>query len=138
MSDGIDLSEIIFINENDPGIRPAGKKDECFYCKMKVGDYHNIDCVILTKKNKYSILVDDKVVAKLLWDDPIAWDNDQCDFHKNEASWCVDNALPYIKWLDTEESKSASIKWNQVSSDKSCGCFFITLRCDEPLNLKKD
>ncbi len=136
MSDGINLSDILLIRENDRGIRPAGKPDECFYCKMKVGNYHSIDCVVLTKKNKYSILVEGEYIGTLIWDDPISWDIKQCESHKNDSSWCVDNALEFVNFLDTEKEKSLKIKWNEYSLDNSCGCFFITIRCDEPM--KKD
>jgi hypothetical protein len=30
---------------NDDGIRPAGPRDACFYCRQKVGQPHKPDCV---------------------------------------------------------------------------------------------
>jgi hypothetical protein len=73
--------------ENDDGIRPAGNKDECFYCRRKIGQPHEEDCVIVTKKVKvrYSFEIEIDV--------PHFWDKDNIEFKLNDSSWCADNAL---------------------------------------------
>lgn len=44
----------------DPGIRPAGKPDACFYCHRKVGEQHAESCVIVVKRVllRYSFVVE--------------------------------------------------------------------------------
>jgi len=79
------------VHENDDGIRPAGKPDECFYCGQTVGQPHGPACVCVKK------LVEMKIEAQLdgvtfsgLWqcEVPYFWDCDMAEFHKNESSWC--------------------------------------------------
>ena len=37
------------VDPKDDGIRPAGRPDECFYCRQKVGEPHGQKCVIVNK-----------------------------------------------------------------------------------------
>lgn len=77
--------------ENDDGIRPAGKSDECFYCQRKIGQSHESDCVIVTKRIKVSYVFDIEV------DVPHFWTQDDIEFHRNESSWCANNAISDIQ-----------------------------------------
>lgn len=72
---------------NDNGIRPAGKPDECFYCRSKVGVPHKPDCVSVTKKVwvRYSFQLEIEV--------PHSWTEDDLEFHHNEGSWCANNSI---------------------------------------------
>ena len=80
--------------ENDYGIRPAGKPDECFYCQQKVGSPHGPECVMVTKR------VEMRVKATMpsgiylgLWqfNTPHYWSVFAIEFHKNGSSWCASN-----------------------------------------------
>lgn len=46
------------VDPEDDGIRPAGASDECFYCHQKVGEPHQRDCVIVTKRVRVRYLID--------------------------------------------------------------------------------
>ena len=76
---------------DDDGIRPAGRPDECFYCKAKVGDPHGPRCVIVEKlvRLRYIIEVDVRV--------PHCWTTEDIEGHRNESSWCADNAIDDIE-----------------------------------------
>lgn len=75
---------------NDDGIRPAGKPDQCLYCKSRIGEPHALDCVVVKKvvRLKYTIEVDVQV--------PHSWSADDINFHRNESSWCAGNAVDEI------------------------------------------
>ena len=85
------------VDVHDDGIRPAGKPDQCFYCKRRVGSEHARDCNIVQKKIEMRVtatLADGKVRVgtwKLLV--PHFWDPGMSEFHKNESSWCATNFL---------------------------------------------
>jgi hypothetical protein len=70
----------------EEGVRPAGKPDECFYCHSKVGDQHAAECVI----RKRTVVVE--MTIKYVIDVPEAWDESNIEFHRNESSWCANNA----------------------------------------------
>lgn len=99
------------VDPNDDGIRPAGRPDECFYCRQRVGAEHGRECVIVTKR------VEMRVLAKLpsgpvtgLWqfDEPHYWSPDSSEFHKNESSWCAANFIV--------ERGSESVTWDTVDA----------------------
>lgn len=79
------------VHKFDDGIRPAGKPDECFYCKQKVGQPHKPDCVCVEKtvRLKYTFEVEVQV--------PHGWTPESINFHRNESSWCADNALSELE-----------------------------------------
>ena len=90
--------------ENDDGIRPAGEPDKCFfYCGQKVGQPHGRDCVTITKivKVRYTFEVDIEV--------PHFWGSGDIEDHRNESSWCADNAFDEIDAY--------------VGDACACGCF---------------
>jgi len=68
-------------------VRPAGKSDECFYCKKKLGEEHALDCVIRSR----TVIVD--FTIRMVTHEPENWDKEQIEFHYNEGSWCSDNFL---------------------------------------------
>lgn len=77
---------------NDYGIRPAGERDQCFYCNQHVGEPHGDECVMIVRASTYEVWHGDKLLGLWTRDDPAHWTNDSCEFHKNDSSWCVDNA----------------------------------------------
>src|SRR5580700_10927309 len=99
------------VDPQDDGIRPAGRSDECFYCRSRVGQEHARDCTIVTKVIEMSVVVDlDGYTARGVWTltVPHEWDEDMCNSHKNESSWCSGNILHErerreIRWLDGAE-----------------------------------
>ena len=97
--------------KNDDGIRPAGKPDECLYCKSKVGEPHAKDCVIVTKivKVRYSFEIEITV--------PHHWDKDMIEFHRNESSWCALNAIDDLSEFG-----------NKVESSTDLIMFLISIR----------
>lgn len=72
---------------NDDGIRPAGPEDACFYCGQKVGTAHRRDCTIVTKKVKVAYRFELEATV------PHDWTEEDLLFHRNDGSWCADNAL---------------------------------------------
>lgn len=76
---------------NDGGIRPAGPQNACFYCRQKIGDPHARDCVMVTKRVRvrYSIELEVEV--------PHCWDQESVEFHRNEGTWCANNALEELQ-----------------------------------------
>ena len=81
------------VDPNDDGIRPAGKPDECLYCRQKVGEPHTLDCNVVQKKVKLRYVFEIEVM------EPHFWDADDVEFHRNESSWCADNALSELEEL---------------------------------------
>lgn len=93
------------VQPDDDGIRPAGKPDECFYCHQKVGTQHAQECVTVSKlvRLKYTFEVDVRV--------PHFWEPHTIEFHRNESSWCADNAVDEI--ADDDE---------KTRGDDGCWC----------------
>lgn len=80
--------------ENGP--RPAGPPDECFYCKVKVGQEHKEDCGLRSRSVVVRFIFHCVVMV------PEDWDQDMIDFHYNESTWCAHNALDF---LDTRKEE---------------------------------
>lgn len=94
-----------FVAPDDDGIRPAGKPDECFYCKQKVGDRHLWKCVAVDKKVlvKFELTLEDNV--------PVSWDREQIEFHYNKSSWCGSNIVELVKR-----------NFDKLDAADNCGC----------------
>ncbi len=76
---------------NDDGIRPAGSPDRCFYCNAGMGEPHGRECAVVTKRVRvrYSFEIEIEV--------PHHWDEQMVLFHRNDSSWCADNALAELE-----------------------------------------
>jgi hypothetical protein len=81
---------------NDDGIRPAGRSDECFYCRQRVGQPHQRDCVIVRKKVRVLHVFTVDVMV------PHSDEPSTTEFHYNESSSCADNIL---RELERERQK---------------------------------
>lgn len=79
------------VQPDDPGIRPAGKPDACFYCDRKVGEEHGRECVIVNKVVKLRYVIECDVLV------PHFWDKGMVEFHRNDSSWCCNNAVHDIQ-----------------------------------------
>jgi hypothetical protein len=75
-------------------MRPACNEHRCFYCRVPIGADHKSDCVLISRRvvvrlesegfdvsHEYEIVV------------PAAWTAEDIEFHRNDSSWCADNAL---------------------------------------------
>lgn len=105
---------------NDNGIRPAGKPNECLYCHSKVGQLHGQKCGCVEKLVRYDVLSDGVEVGTFERYDPHDWDKHNCEFHKNESSWCANNAKDEIKWLDTPFAQKVKQYACSLPEDKCC------------------
>jgi hypothetical protein len=94
-----------FVTPDDNGIRPAGKPDECFYCKQKVGERHLWDCAAVDKK----VLVRFELTLEV--NVPVSWDREQIEFHYNESSWCGSNIVELVKR-----------NFDKLDDADNCGC----------------
>jgi hypothetical protein len=72
-------------------MRPASNKEQCFYCKQKIGSHHNQDCVLINKKVKVRMIVEYEIEV------PNHWDKEDIEFHRNDGSWCADNAIDELQ-----------------------------------------
>lgn len=88
--------------ENDPGIRPAGKPDECFYCHRKVGQEHGRECVIVNKKVKVRYIYTFEI------DVPHFWDERMILFHRNDSTWCANNGISELEDYFAGDDKGCS------------------------------
>ena len=81
------------VTADDPGIRPAGLPAQCFYCKAAVGEPHGGRCVIVQKtvKVRYIFELDLRV--------PHSWTKETIEFHRNDNTWCADNAIEELQAL---------------------------------------
>lgn len=74
--------------------RPAGKgSGKCFYCPSFIGQPHADDCVLYTK----NVLV--RLVVTYPVEVPNSWDKKMIEFHRNEGTWCGDNAIEELQEL---------------------------------------
>lgn len=77
--------------ENDFGIRPAGKPDECFYCQRKIGEEHGRECVMVVKTVEiaYTFTIPVQV--------PHFSSSRDIEFLRNESSSCANNILAELQ-----------------------------------------
>ena len=78
----------------DYGIRPAGSPNHCFYCNAKKGGIHKKDCVIRSR----TIVMEMKI--EIVMEVPESWDEEMCNFHKNQGSWCATNIIDTLKKIN--------------------------------------
>ena len=78
------------VTADDEGIRPAGPKDECFYCQVKIGGQHGAECVI----RKRTVIVELTIQVAVAV--PEYWDDDAIEFRYNESSACKNGLIEDI------------------------------------------
>jgi len=88
--------------ENDDGIRPAGKPDECFYCKSKVGEIHGDNCPCVMSLFRFDVFIGEQMVGEYEEYLPYHWDHQMAEFSRNESTWCAGNAEDRIRWSSAE------------------------------------
>ena len=72
------------------GPRPAGKPDQCFYCRAPMGSDHALDCVLRVK----TVVI--RATFEMVIAVPDEWDEETINFCRNEGSWCVDNLVDHM------------------------------------------
>ena len=77
----------------EKAMRPRSSARQCFYCKQPIGKVHKQDCVLVKKTVKVRMIVEYNV------DVPAHWAAEQIEFHRNNGSWCSNNALSELDAL---------------------------------------
>lgn len=128
------LDNLFLVKDDDDGIRPAGKPDECFYCRSKIGDLHKITCVMIRRDVEYIVTIDGNKVGKFIDDEPISWDKNRSEFSKNESSLCKNNFLDSIKWLKNKHAKYAQEEIEKLDHELECACFLLEFKFKKAKN----
>lgn len=82
----------------EKAMRPASDKRQCFYCQQRIGELHKPTCVLVCKKVRVRMIVEYEVEV------PNCWDKDLVEFHRNDSSWCADNAISELSAMSSETS----------------------------------
>ena len=77
----------------EKAMRPASDKKQCIYCQQPIGSDHKADCVMIKKKVKV------RMVVEYVVDVPASWGKDMIEFHRNDGSWCANNAITELEEL---------------------------------------
>lgn len=77
-------------------MRPASKRERCFYCHIRIGGRHEDHCVLINKDVEVEMRVRYKVSV------PNFWDKSNIESHRNESSWCANNSLGELEELEEE------------------------------------
>lgn len=83
----------IDLTVTEKAMRPASDECECFYCYEPVGGTHLPTCVLVSKKVRVRLVVEYEV------DVPNSWGKGNIEFHRNEGSWCANNALDELQYV---------------------------------------
>lgn len=67
--------------------RPANMNGRCFYCHRAIGDTHDLTCVLIVRRVRVRMTVEYEVEV------PASWDAEAIEFHRNDGSWCANNAI---------------------------------------------
>ena len=105
------------------GSRSCSARRECFYCHVAEGHPHESDCVCVLKLVEYVVSAHGKVVGTFQTYDPCSWTPHNCEFHKNESSWCTDNALDAIDWTDDSMDREID-----ALEEEQCTCGLLEFR----------
>lgn len=89
----------------EKAMRPASKERRCFYCLEPVGGCHKSDCVLVSKRVMVRMVVEYEVEV------PSDWDKEAIEFHRNDSSWCANNALDELGKLYGEEEEATCMCW---------------------------
>lgn len=113
---------------HDDGIRPAGDRHACLYCKQRIGQPHGRQCVIVTRKIELRVRTEDGSLTGLwVTDEPYYWEADNVEFHKNESSWCASNIL-HEREQFTWDQPDAWERLEKLDDSEGCGCLCNVLR----------
>lgn len=100
----------------EKAMRPASDDKVCFYCHSLVGGVHKTDCELVLKK----VTVKMTVVYEI--EVPSYWEHEQILHHRNEGSWCSDNAIDELTRLSENKgclcNANVEFEYIAVASDK--------------------
>ena len=91
------LEPVVRFTVTEAAMRPASSSPQCFYCQQAIGAEHKPTCVMINKKVKVRMTVEYEIEV------PASWDQEQIEFHRNEGSWCSNNALAELEALFGDE-----------------------------------
>lgn len=113
--------------ERDHGIRPAGPKNACFYCKSKIGQKHSYTCAIVEQEvecvamfEKYDETVTFRATV------PFFWKEDDIHYHFNESSWCSNNLEGYVR-DDEAAARVLASAYDKLVKPGHCLCDVTTV-----------
>lgn len=112
------------VHARDDGIRPAGKPDECFYCRKKIGEPHAPDCAIVTKRVLLLIKsLDGSLTGTWELDVTHSFQPEMIEYMKNDGTWCANNIFDYdeIEWDQLDA-------WADLELMSKDGCLCDKLR----------
>jgi hypothetical protein len=116
-----DLAEWPRVLADDDGIRPAGPPDACFYCRRKVGEKHGDKCVCVVRDVTYSVFHGSEEIGTWACAEPFEWDDAQGYFHRNEGTWCTDNAIDTA----SDELRARLVEIREQQTNGGCLCFAV-------------
>ena len=87
--------------------RPALPDDHCcFYCRRPIGEPHDSECVLILRRVIVRMTVEYPVF------EPAYHGKHEIEFHRNDASWCADNALDELGELFTGKDPTSPCMCN--------------------------
>jgi hypothetical protein len=136
MSDAERLRDLTVI-ENDDGIRPAGPKNACFYCKSKIGQKHSYTCaVVIQEIELVAIFKRFDKAARFRVTVPFHWKEDDILHHFNESGWCAENIIYYEERQKPDEpsvARAASAMLGLKGKDQ-CLCGFVEVELSKVID----
>lgn len=78
-------------------MRPGSSEERCFYCRQPIGAFHGPECVLVKKFVNVRMTVDYVIEV------PANWDKHMIEFHRNDGTWCANNALDELAELTEED-----------------------------------
>lgn len=95
----------------EKAMRPASTRRKCFYCHSDIGAVHDSTCVLVRRRVRVRLAVPgyEPLVYSIVV--PASWTVKDIEFHRNESSWCANNAIRELKSIDPEFSESLYLKY---------------------------
>jgi hypothetical protein len=127
------------VHEHDDGIRPAGNPRECFYCHSRVGQPHGPECVVVDKRIEMEVTAtlpsedrsgasEEVFIGTWQLDVPHFWTPHDCEFHKNDSSWCASNLLDEREHLVWKDGDGVWAKLEPLDDEQRCLCSTLSFR----------
>lgn len=84
----------------DNGPRPAGRPDQCFYCKSSIGTEHMPDCVC-----RLRTVVVEAIITYTI-DVPEQWSAHDIEYQRNDGSWCANGMLGELEKICSDDPEN--------------------------------
>lgn len=95
----------------DNGPRPAGKKNECFFCHETVGHLHKDDCPAYSRTVVLQVTI--PVVVRV----PVGHDTQLINWAWSEGSNCSSNIFRYIEKMEAQLEENYHMDDEQRKSE---------------------